>query len=94
MLCKEVENNTGMLLYYSLPVIQESVFEPQKPVIYTSYTYTQNTVIYNATATQKGVYRYSYAINNPMMYTDPDGEFANIIFGAIMGGFSVLCTVL
>ena len=49
--------------------------------------------VQNATGTQ-GFNRYSYAINNPMMYTDPDGEFANIIFGAIMGGFSVLCTVL
>ena len=43
--------------------------------------------VQNATSTQ-GFNRYSYCLNNPMVYTDPDGQFANIIFGAIMGGFS------
>jgi len=43
--------------------------------------------VQNVTGTQ-GFNRYSYCLNNPMVYTDPDGQFANIIFGAIMGGFS------
>lgn len=30
--------------------------------------------------------RYSYCINNPLKYNDPDGEFWHLIFGAILGG--------
>jgi hypothetical protein len=30
--------------------------------------------------------RYSYARNNPMIYTDPDGEFIHLIIGAAIGG--------
>ena len=30
--------------------------------------------------------RYSYCMNNPVMYSDPDGEFWHIIAGAIIGG--------
>ncbi len=89
MLYREVENNTGMLLYYSLPVIQKPIFEPQKLVIYASFTYTKNTVIYHATATQEGVYCYTYVLNNPLIYTDPTGEFIwmPIIIGAVIGTY-------
>ncbi len=31
--------------------------------------------------------RYSYVLNNPLKYTDPDGEFINLIIGGIIGGF-------
>ncbi|MCM1078367.1 MAG: RHS repeat-associated core domain-containing protein [Bacteroidales bacterium] len=30
--------------------------------------------------------RYSYCMNNPLKYTDPSGEFWNLIFGAAFGG--------
>ena len=30
--------------------------------------------------------RYSYAMNNPMKYTDPNGEFWHLIIGAAIGG--------
>ena len=33
-----------------------------------------------------GVYCYTYALNNPLIYTDPDGEFIHLIIGAVIGG--------
>ena len=30
--------------------------------------------------------RYSYCLNNPLKYTDPSGEFWNIVIGAAIGG--------
>ena len=30
--------------------------------------------------------RYSYGLNNPLKYTDPDGEFWHIVIGAVIGG--------
>jgi RHS repeat-associated protein len=36
-----------------------------------------------------GFNRYAYALNNPLLYTDPDGEFAwiPVIIGAIIGAY-------
>lgn len=34
----------------------------------------------------EGLNRYSYAFNNPFKYADPDGRYAHIIMGAIIGG--------
>ncbi|NSW44772.1 MAG: hypothetical protein HPY79_02960 [Bacteroidales bacterium] len=31
--------------------------------------------------------RYSYCLNNPLIYTEPDGEFIQYIIGAVIGGF-------
>lgn len=32
--------------------------------------------------------RYSYARNNPLVYTDPDGNFWNFVIGGVLGGIS------
>jgi RHS repeat-associated protein len=32
--------------------------------------------------------RYSYVMNNPLKYTDPSGEWAQIAIGAVLGGYS------
>jgi len=50
-------------------------FEESKPVIQTSYTYEENGVLYCTSATQKGVYWYVYALNNPLKYKDPTGQW-------------------
>lgn len=39
----------------------------------------------NPLSTQ-GYNRYSYANNNPLVFTDPDGNFIHIIIGALIGG--------
>lgn len=38
--------------------------------------------------------RYAYCFNNPLIYTDPDGEIANFIIGGIIGGAVGLYTGL
>ncbi len=40
----------------------------------------------------QGYNRYSYAHNNPLKYTDPDGELPHILVGAIVGGTINLIT--
>lgn len=32
--------------------------------------------------------RYSYAMNNPLVYTDPDGELVHLVIGAAIGGIT------
>ena len=61
--------------YYNYFVMCNYVFNAPEPVIENAYTYEENGVLYCASATQKGVYCYTYARNNPLMYTDPSGEF-------------------
>ena len=67
--------------YYNCFVIVE-----EKPVIQNAYTYEENSVLYCAGATQKGVYCYTYCLNNPLKYIDPSGQvirLANNYAGAM-----------
>ena len=36
--------------------------------------------------TSQGFNRYAYCMNNPLKYTDPDGEWAHLLIGALIGG--------
>ena len=36
--------------------------------------------------------RYAYCMNNPLKYTDPDGEWAHLLIGALIGGIVNLAT--
>ena len=36
--------------------------------------------------------RYGYVLNNPLLYTDPSGEFWHIVIGAVVGGVVNLAT--
>jgi len=60
--------------YYNYFVMCNYVFNEQKPVIENVYTYEENGVLCCASATQKGVYWYTYCLNNPLKYKDPTGN--------------------
>ena len=66
--------------YYNFYVIQNYVFNEPAAVIKNSCTYEENGVLYCASATEKGVYCYSYCLNNPLMYTDPSGQSYRDVF--------------
>ena len=38
--------------------------------------------------------RYAYCMNNPLKYTDPDGEWAHLVIGALVGGVGNLLSGL
>jgi len=71
--------------YYNFVVMSNFVFEEPKPVIYNSYTYEENGILYRATATQKGGVQYAYCNNNPINVIDPDGRMGIFINGGNVG---------
>ena len=41
---------------------------------------------YVQSSTAMGFNRYMYCMGNPLMYTDPDGEWVHLVIGAVIGG--------
>jgi len=84
-----------ILHYYNYNVMCNYVFEEPEQVIQNGYMYEENGVLYCASGTQKGVYCYTYARNNPLSYTDPDGEsiVAALIIGAVINAVAYTASV-
>ena len=51
----------------------------------TASFFSPDPYVVDATSTQ-AFNRYSYCLNNPLMYTDPSGEYIHILIGAAIGG--------
>ena len=69
-----------MLLEFGLINMNGRMYDPQLGRFLSPDNYVQmpdNSQNFN---------RYSYCLNNPLKYTDPSGEFWNLIFGAAVGG--------
>jgi hypothetical protein len=54
----------------------------------TSVVHTENLTLIFWGENAHSYNRFMYARNNPLIYTDPDGEWINFVIGAIIGGFS------
>lgn len=71
----EAQYTDTEILIYTYFIDQEPAQEEEKPASYPTHVYEENGVYYCASATQNGVYWYTYCLNNPLIYTDPDGEW-------------------
>lgn len=82
----EAQYTDTEILIYTYFIDQEPAQEEEKPASYPTHVYEENGVYYCASATQNGVYWYTYCLNNPLVYTDPSGEFWHLVIGAAIGG--------
>ena len=55
------------------PVFEEKIEEP----VYT-HVYEENGFLYCVSSTSEGVYWYTYALNNPLRFTDPSGYLSTL----------------
>lgn len=69
-----------MLPEYGLINMNGRLYDPQIGRFLSPDNYVQEP--YNS----QSFNRYSYCLNNPLKYTDPDGEFWHIIIGGVIGG--------
>jgi len=70
-----VPQYSSELQQYDYFVMQEPVFEEkiEEPVF--THVYEEKGVLYCASSTSKGVYWYTYVMNNPLRFTDPSGYY-------------------
>ena len=70
------QDSTSELQQYNYFVMQEPVFEEKIEVPVFTHMYEENGVLYCASSTSEGVYYYTYALNNPLLFADPSGIIA------------------
>ncbi len=77
--------NSSELQQHNYFVMQEPVFEEkiEEPVF--MHVYEENGVLYCASSTSQGVYWYTYALNNPLTFSDPSGYYVNPIVASDQG---------
>jgi RHS repeat-associated protein len=76
------------LLYFGLINMNGRMYDP-----FTSGFLSVDNYVQSPDYTQS-FNRYAYCLNNPLKYTDPDGEFWHIIIGAAIGGIANLASGL
>lgn len=74
------------LLYFGLINMNGRMYDP-----FTSSFLSVDNYVQSPDYTQS-FNRYAYCLNNPLKYTDPDGEFWHLIIGAAIGGIANLAT--
>lgn len=74
------------LLYFGLINMNGRMYDP-----FTSGFLSVDNYVQSPDYTQS-FNRYAYCLNNPLKYTDPDGEFWHLIIGAAIGGIANLAT--
>ena len=74
------------LLYFGLINMNGRMYDP-----FTSGFLSVDNYVQSPDYTQS-FNRYAYCLNNPLKYTDPDGEFWHLIIGAAIGGIANLVT--
>lgn len=71
----EAQHTDSEVLLYTYCLDQNPDRKEEKTPSCSTHVYEENGFYYCATASENGVYWYSYCLNNPLVYTDPDGEF-------------------
>ena len=74
------------LLRYGLINMNGRVYDPVTSTFLSVDNYVQDP------SSTQNFNRYAYCMNNPLKYTDPDGELAHWIIGALIGGVVNLAT--
>lgn len=74
------------LLYFGLINMNGRMYDP-----FTSGFLSVDNYVQSPDYTQS-FNRYAYCLNNPLKYTDPDGEFWNLVIGAAIGGIANLAS--